>query len=94
AGVATLIVTGGFASWVQLGGIEAVFGTPYGRLLVLKLAVVGVVLALGGWNYKKLTPRLGEESGRGAMRRSASLEFLVANVVLVVTAILVRTSRM
>ncbi|MDH5759791.1 MAG: CopD family protein, partial [Gemmatimonadota bacterium] len=45
AGVATLIVTGGFASWVQLGGIEAVFGTPYGRLLVLKLAVVGGVLA-------------------------------------------------
>lgn len=92
ASVATLVVTGLFASWVHVDGVGALVTTGYGRLLLVKLILAGTVLALGAWNFKRLTPKLGDAAGRAAMRRSAALEFLVANVVLVVTAILVRTS--
>jgi putative copper export protein len=92
--VATLAATGLFASWVHLDSVGALFMTGYGRLLLLKLALVAAVLALGAVNLKRLTPRLGESAGQEAMRRAATLEFLVANVVLAVTAILVRVSPM
>jgi copper transport protein len=88
----TLALTGVFASWVHLGGVGALLGTGYGRILTLKVALVACVLGLGARNFRVLTPRLGDAAGRAAMRRSATLELLVANVVLAVTAVLVRTS--
>lgn len=90
--VGTLALTGVFASWAHLGGVSALLGTGYGRILTLKLALVAGVLGLGARNFRVLTPRLGDAAGRQAMRRSATVELLVANVVLAVTAVLVRTS--
>lgn len=90
--VGMLALTGVFASWVHLGSVGALLGTAYGRVLALKLALVAGVLGLGARNFRVLTPRLGDAAGRAAMRRSATLELLVANLVLAVTAILVRTS--
>lgn len=92
--VGTLAVTGAVGSWVHLDGLGALVATDYGRLLLLKLALVAVVLTLGAINYRRLTPRLGDPAGDAAMRRSATVEFLVANAVLIVTAALVRTSPM
>jgi copper transport protein len=92
--VATLVVTGTFASWVHLTGFGDLLWTAYGRLLLLKILLACGVFGLGAWNYRHLTPRLGEPTGRAAMRRSATVEFLVANLVLLVTAMLVRTSPM
>lgn len=90
--VATLALTGAFASWVHLGSAGALFGTAYGRVLALKLALVAGVLGLGARNFGVLTPRLGDPAVRAAMRRSATFELILANAVLAVTAILVRNS--
>lgn len=90
--VGTLLVTGVLAAWIHLPGLGALFSTRYGRLLVAKVALVLGVLALGGLNWRRLTPRLGGPPGQDALRRAATAEFIVANVVLAVTAILVRTS--
>lgn len=90
--VATLVASGVTAGWIQLDGVGALFGTTYGRLLLAKVALVLGVLALGAVNWRRLTPRLGDSGGQRAMRRAAALEILLANVVLMVTAILVRTS--
>ncbi|MDA0328096.1 MAG: CopD family protein [Gemmatimonadetes bacterium] len=90
--VGALIVTGSFAAWTQLADWTSLVTTGYGRTLLLKLAVVAVVMALGGWNFRVLTPRLGDASGSMAMRRTASVELLIAQVVLLITAILVRSS--
>ncbi|MFQ5536003.1 MAG: copper resistance D family protein [Gemmatimonadota bacterium] len=90
--VATLVATGTFAAWLNLPGLSALWETGYGRLLVLKLAIVGLVLLLGAVNWRRLLPRLGEEEGCAAMRRAASLEALLGQVVIFITAILVRTS--
>lgn len=90
--VATLALTGVFASWVHVGSVGALVGTGYGRILVLKLLLVAGVVGLGVRNFRVLTPQLGDAAGQAAMRRSAALELLVANAVLAVTAVLVRTS--
>ena len=90
--VGALSLTGLFASWAHVDGVGALFGTTYGRLLLLKLALVGGVLGLGAINFRRLTPRLDTPEGPGAMRRSATFELVVAGLVLVVTAVLVRTS--
>ena len=92
ASVATLIATGSVAAWIHLESVGALVGTSYGRLLSIKLGVVLSVLGLGAVNWRRLTPRLDAEAGQGALRRNAVRELLLAQVVLAVTAILVRTS--
>lgn len=90
--VATLMATGVLAAWIHLESLGALVGTRYGRLLLLKVALVLGVLALGALNWRRLTPLLEESLGQDAMRRAATIELVVANVVLAVTAVLVRTS--
>jgi len=92
ASVAVLVATGVFASWVQLEGLGAVFRTSYGRILLLKLALVAGMLGLGALNWRRFTPRLAEPGGDRAMRRAVAAELSLATLVFIVTAILVRTS--
>lgn len=94
ASVAVLAMTGAFGGWVHVAGWSDLLTTGYGRLLTLKVLMVLIVLGLGAWNWRRLSPMLGEERGREALRTNASLEFVVANVVLVITAALIRTSPM
>lgn len=92
--VAALVVTGTLASWGHVASFSTFFTTTWGRLLLAKLAIVLVVLAFGARNFRVLTPRLGTDGGDRAMRRSAVVELAVMQVVLIVTALLVRTSPM
>jgi putative copper export protein len=94
ASVITLIVTGGLAAWVHVEGLAAVVTTGYGRLLALKLSIVLIVMYIGAVNWRRLTRRLGEDLGQAALRRSATFELVAAQIVLIVTALLVRTSPM
>jgi putative copper export protein len=94
ASVGTLLVTGVVASWIQLGSIGDLVGTAYGRLLTLKVGVVALVLYLGAVNWRRLTPHLGAEAGQAALHRNATRELMVAQVVLLITAVLVRTDPM
>jgi copper transport protein len=45
--VCALIVSGTFASWRQVGSVDALRETTYGRVLMAKLALVAVMLLLG-----------------------------------------------
>ena len=92
ASVAALIVTGTIGSWLHLDSLAALGSTSYGRLLLLKIVLVLGVLALGAINWKKLTPRLREAGGPAELRRAATFELLLAHVVILITALLVRTS--
>ena len=47
AAVAAIVISGGYQSWRQVGTLGALGGTTYGRLLVVKLCLVGVLLGLG-----------------------------------------------
>jgi putative copper export protein len=85
---ATVGISGLFASWVHLERLPALWQTLYGRTLLIKLALVGVTLLLGAYNFRRVQPRLAGETGVARLRRSATLELSVALLVLVVTGYL------
>ena len=84
-----LATFGVITAWRHLKPLSALWTTPYGITLIVKLCVVATVLALGAFNFRRQRPLLGSESGARALRRSATAELLVAMLVLAVTSILV-----
>jgi putative copper export protein len=92
--VGTLVLTGSYTAWLHVDNVGALVSTAYGRTLTLKLLVVSAVLGLGAVNFLILTPKLGEQSGNNALCKAASVEILLAQIVLFVTSVLVRTSPM
>ena len=69
--VAVIGTTGAWNAWVEIGDVAGLVGTRYGRLLVLKLALLVPIVALGAFNRRRLVPALGGEAetvGRPAMR--------------------------
>ena len=64
--VATLIASGLVNSWYLVGNVPALVGTPYGRLLLVKLALFAAMLSLAAVNRFRLTPRLIATPSDGA----------------------------
>jgi len=89
--VALLVTTGVLASWMHVSEPLALLSSAYGRTLALKLGLVAVVMAVGWMNWRRLAPRMGTSTGPAALRRAAAVELAVAQLVLLVTAVLVRT---
>lgn len=87
-----LLATGGYASWLHLPELSALWTSSYGRILSAKILVACAVLALGWWNWKRGTPSLMNGGGLKPMRRSVGFEFALAQIVLILTAFLVRAS--
>ena len=86
---AALAVTGLVAALAHLDAPLAPWTSRYGRVLLLKLAFVGVILLLGAINWRRLGPAAGTGSGNATLRRAVWLEVLAALAVLAVTAVLV-----
>ncbi len=86
---ASVIVTGIASSLLQLPRLDALWTTPYGVVLVVKLVFVAMLFAAGAWNWRKLRPRLTGDDAVMPLRSLASFELLLGTVVLGVTAVLV-----
>jgi putative copper export protein len=86
---AVLVLFGVITAFRHLEYVAALWTTPYGFALLLKLAVVALVFGLGAHNWRRQRPRLGHEAGVKALMGSATLETVLALVVLVITAVLV-----
>ena len=84
-----LVITGVTTAWRHLKFVAALWTTPYGYALDIKLCLVAVVVALGAWNWRRMRPRLGTESAAHQLRMSATRELTFAALVLVVTGVLV-----
>ena len=89
-----LAATGTLASFVHIESVGALFTSTYGRLLLAKVALVLLVMVLGAINWRRLTPRLFDVGDAGALRRNATRELVLAQLVILVTALLVRTAPM
>jgi putative copper export protein len=87
--VAVLVVSGIVSNWARLGTPLALFGTAYGRVLLVKLALVGAAFLLGLYNWRKVRPSLVEHPDAGQLRIPATLEMILGILVLLVTALLV-----
>jgi putative copper resistance protein D len=95
--MAVIVGTGIWNTWNEVGGVPGLVGTPYGRLVLLKIALLLPVLALAAWNRRSLLPRLGGDGatvGRPAMRSLAgfvTVEAIVGAALVVVAAVLALT---
>lgn len=88
-GAGVVVVSGIVSSLARIDRLDAL-RSPYGRLLLIKVAIVAVVALIGWRNWKRLTPRL-ESGDATALRRSIALELTAAALVLAATAALVVT---
>lgn len=96
--VSLLVVTGLINSWFLVGaeGAATLGASPYGRLLLGKLALFGVMLVLAAVNRLRLTPALGTdlasghdpESALGRLRRSVAAETLLGAALLGLVAVM------
>ncbi|MEP7287604.1 MAG: FixH family protein [Chloroflexota bacterium] len=83
--VAALFITGLYSAWLQVGSIDALFTTLYGKVLLVKLVLIVPLLALAAINLV-LTYR-GLESGQaiwvGRLRGLVSAEIVLTVGILV-----------
>lgn len=91
-GVVLVLTTGLMATFrYSSGRVLELPGTAWGRLLLIKLLLVGGALLLGWWNWRRGTPALiAREAGAAPrLRRAISTELFLGGLILVLTAWLV-----
>lgn len=89
------VTTAGIAlAWVNLPTIAAAWQTGYGRLLLGKLVLVGILLLMGAHNHFNVVPDVtaGNAAAAAELRQIVRWELVVVGVVVVLTALLVNTS--
>ncbi|MET7422548.1 copper resistance protein CopC [Dactylosporangium sp. NPDC005555] len=100
AGVlAALVATGSLLVWRILGSWTALVDTPYGRLVLAKIAIVLATLTIAAWNRWSLLPRLKRAANTTSRQvrsrpvvRATAIEGAFLTVALLVTGFLVDTS--
>lgn len=83
ASVATLIVSGVINAWILVGSFRGLVLTPYGWLLIIKLAVFAAMLAFAAVNRFRLTPEL--ESPAGSEAHGVALSLITRNTLIELT---------
>ena len=95
--VAVVAVTGLALGIAILGDLGALFSTEFGRVLIVKVALVGVLVGLGAYNQRVLIPSL-ERPGRRSrsaahrLRRVVTAEVVTFLAAIAATAALVGSS--
>lgn len=87
--IAVLVLAGTYLAIVRLPQASDLWTTSYGRVLLFKLAVVGVALAWGGFHHTVIRPRIERGEVPRGVGRSLLGESAVAMVVLLAAAVLV-----
>jgi putative copper resistance protein D len=75
--VLALLVTGDVNAWFLVGSFGALLHTPYGNLLLLKVALFASMLVLAGVNHFRFTPRLPNPSAVRSIVTNAGIEALL-----------------
>lgn len=90
AGVA--VAAGSLIAFAYVGDLASLWGTRYGMTLIVKVSLLLLTMALGGWNWRRVKPRLGTPDATRALTRSATLELVLGLLLISVTAVLVALS--
>jgi putative copper export protein len=88
---ATLLATGAYSAWIHVPALGDLARPGYGRVLLVKLLLVGAVLVAGAVNWRRLAPRLADPTAVDALSATMVVEVLLAQAVLVASAVLTRT---
>ncbi|HVT78515.1 MAG TPA: copper resistance protein CopC [Acidimicrobiales bacterium] len=86
--VAVIVATGVFQAYRQIGTLDALKSTDYGKLVVIKTLLVAAVLCIAVASRNFVHKRWSPASAR-MLRRTVGLEALIAVGVLAVTSVLV-----
>jgi copper transport protein len=90
--VLLVFASGAVLTWKEVGSLDGLTSTGYGRLLLVKVAEVALVAGLGAYNHFRLVPALSQGKVTAALTRLRStlrVEALVLGVVVALTAVLV-----
>ena len=83
-----LILIAGFTmAWLLAGSLK-VLGTPYGELLILKLAGFGSLMVLAAYNKWRWVPAFEQVPTDTSLHRSMAAEYVLIVAVLSVSAVL------
>ena len=80
--VAVLIATGAYNAWNLVGGFAALLGTPYGNLLLVKIALLIPLLAVAAVNRLRLKAKFFEASSTQLGEAANHLNQLTRNVMI------------
>ncbi len=96
--IALVLVAGTLLAIAEVGSVANLFETGYGQTLLVKIALVGLLIVVAGYNRMLLVPWLSAMEARGqsgglsaGWRRlltTVRLEAVIAVVILAVTAVL------
>jgi copper transport protein len=84
ASVAVLVATGVLRAFAELRSLEQVWSTGYGRLLIVKTALLVSLATIGWFNRYRLLPRLSLD----ALRRNVAVELMLFAALVAVVALL------
>jgi copper transport protein len=89
--VGAVAISGTILAISILGGIGGVFSTDFGRMLLLKLALVAPIVGIGWWNHRVVVPAIarGDRAAAERLRITATVEVALFVTVLAATALLV-----
>ena len=79
ASVLTVLVTGMVNTYVLAGSLPALVGTPYGRLLLIKIGLFIAMVSIAAFNRQGLTPRLASVPAAQTSMALGALAALVRN---------------
>ncbi len=89
-------VSGTALAWVIADTPSDLWSTPWGRVLLAKVAVVALAAGLGARNHHVIVPALeaaeGDDVAVGRLRRTLAVEVAALSGVTVLTAVLVRAA--
>ena len=95
ASVGGVLATGIVNAWLLVGRLPALFDTAYGRLLLVKIALFGIMVGIAAINRFHLTPRLLPRDSEGAereaaqrLRRNAIAELVLGGVIVLIVGAL------
>ncbi len=77
--VLTLLVSGIVNTYVLAGSVPALVGTPYGRLLLIKIGLFIAMVLIAVFNRQSLTPRLASAAAGEPSMAHGTLSHLVSN---------------
>lgn len=87
AGIA--VTAGTLMGIAYIGDLSSLWGTSYGKALLIKVALLLATMGLGAWNWRRVSPRLGSPETTRELRQSAAGELFIALCLIAVTAVLV-----
>ena len=86
---AIAVATGVVMTWTHVRTLDNLVGSDYGRILLLKLTLLGVTAGVGAYNWRRVRPSLRNEHTVARLRGSTAVELTLAAMVIAVTAVLI-----